>query len=58
MPDDPHHGDILGWSKTQAGRLRRLRRGELVNDLDRERVIEEIEDVGGSQLSAVKSQLG
>ena len=58
MPDDLYHTDILAWSKAQADRLRRMRRGELVNDLDWERVIEEVEDVGGSQLSAVKSHLG
>lgn len=58
MPDDLYHSDILGWSKAQAERLRRLQRGELVNDLDWEHVIEEVEDVGGSQLSAVKSHLG
>ncbi len=58
MSDDPYHSDILGWSKAQAERLRRLRRGERVNDLDRERVIEEVEDVGSGQLSAVKSHLG
>lgn len=58
MPDDLYHSDILGWSKAQAERLRRLRLGERVNDLDWEHVIEEVEDVGGSQLSAVKSQLG
>ncbi|CAA9254837.1 MAG: hypothetical protein AVDCRST_MAG08-2298 [uncultured Acetobacteraceae bacterium] len=32
--------------------------GERANDLDWEHVIEEIEDVGGSQPSAVKSHLG
>ena len=58
MPDDLYHSDILGWSKAQAERLRRLRRGERVNDLDWEHVIEEVEDVGSSQLSAVKSHLG
>jgi Domain of unknown function DUF29 len=58
MPDDLYHNDILGWSKAQAERLRRLRGGERVDDLDWEHVIEEIEDVGGSQLSAVKSRLG
>jgi hypothetical protein len=58
MPDDLYRSDILGWSKAQAERLRRLQRGERVNDLDWERVIEEVEDVGGSQLSAVKSHLG
>jgi hypothetical protein len=58
MPDDLYHSDILGWSKAQAERLRRLQHGERVNDLDWEHVIEEIEDVGGSQLSSVKSHLG
>ncbi len=58
MPDDLYHIDILGWSEAQADRLRRLRRGELVSDLDWERVIGEVEDVGGGQLSAVKSHLG
>ena len=58
MPDDLYHSDILGWSKAQAERLRRMRRGELVNDLDWEHVIEEVEDVGNSQLGAVKSHLG
>ena len=58
MPDDLYRTDILAWSKAQAERLRRLQHGERVNDLDWEHVIEEIEDVGGSQLSAVKSHLG
>lgn len=58
MPDDLYRTDILGWSKAQGERLRRLRQGERVNDLDWEHVIEEVEDVGGSQLSAVKSHLG
>ncbi|GAA0603619.1 hypothetical protein GCM10009416_46530 [Craurococcus roseus] len=58
MPDDLYHTDILGWSKAQAERLRRVATGELVNDVDWEHVIEEVEDVGNSQLSAVKSHLG
>jgi Domain of unknown function DUF29 len=55
MPDDLYHSDILGWSKAQADRLRRLRQGERVNDLDWEHVIEEIEDVGRSEVKAVRS---
>ena len=55
MPDDLYHTDILGWSKAQAERLRRVAAGERVNDLDWEHVIEEIEDVGKSQLDAVRS---
>ena len=57
MPDDLYHSDILGWSKAQAERLRRLRRGERVNDLDWERVIEEVEDVGRSEVKAARSLL-
>ena len=34
MPDDLYHTDILGWSKAQAERLRRVAAGERVNDLD------------------------
>jgi hypothetical protein len=55
MPDDLYHTDILGWSKAQVERLRRLRRGELANDLDWEHVIEEIEDVGRSEVEQVRS---
>jgi hypothetical protein len=55
MPDDLYRSDILAWSKAQAERLRRLRDGERANDLDWEHLIEEIEDVGQSQLDAVRS---
>ena len=55
MPDDLYHSDILAWSKAQAERLRRMRRGELVNDLDWEHVIEEVEDVGRGELKAARS---
>jgi hypothetical protein len=58
MPDDLYHSDILGWSKAQADRLPRTRRGERVHDLDWERVIEKVEGVGGGQLNAVKAHLG
>ena len=37
--------------------LRRLARGERVNDVDWEHVVEEIEDVGLSELNAVRSYL-
>ncbi|MBD0275947.1 MAG: DUF29 family protein, partial [Acetobacteraceae bacterium] len=36
-------------------RLRRLQRGELVNDLEWEHVIEEVEDVGRSEVKTVRS---
>lgn len=57
MPDDRYHHDILAWSDAQAQRLRRLAAGERVNDVDWEHVIEEIEDLGKSQLQSVESLL-
>lgn len=57
MPDDLYHTDILGWSKVQAERLRRVAAGELVNDVDWEHVIEEVEDVGRSEVKTVRSLL-
>lgn len=57
MPDDLYRTDILAWSRTQADRLRRVAAGERVNDLDWAHVIEEVEDVGVSQLNAVRAHL-
>jgi hypothetical protein len=57
MPDDLYDRDVLAWSEHQADRLRRLARGEHVNDVDWEHVVEEIEDVGLSELHAVRSYL-
>jgi hypothetical protein len=57
MPDGLYERDILSWSKYQADLLRRLARGERVNDIDWEHVVEEIEDVGQSELNAVRSYL-
>lgn len=57
MPDDLYHRDVLVWSEQQAALLRRLARGERVNDVDWEHVVEEIEDVGLSELNAVRSYL-
>ena len=57
MPDDLYDHDILTWSRHQAALLRRLSRGELVNGVDWEHVVEEIEDVGLSELNAVRSYL-
>ena len=58
MPDDTlYHTDILAWSRAQAERLRRVAAGERVNDVDWEHVIEEMEEVGRSQLDAVRSFL-
>src|SRR5580704_3419998 len=55
MPDDLYDHDVLAWSEHQAELLRRIARGERVNDVDWEHVVEEIEDVGLSELNAVCS---
>lgn len=58
MPDDTlHRTDIVTWSRQQAERLRRHVAGERVNDLDWEHVIEEIEDLGSSEIAQVASLL-
>jgi hypothetical protein len=57
MPDDLYDTDILAWSQTQAARLRRIAAGERVNDVDWPHVIEEVEDVGRSELRSVQSNL-
>jgi len=50
--------DILLWSEQQCELLRRLARGERVNDaVDWENLIEEVGDVGRSELNAVASLL-
>ena len=58
MPDGLYERDILAWSQHQADLLRRLGRGERVNDVDWTHVAEEIEDVGLSELHSVESFLG
>ncbi|TCZ66163.1 DUF29 domain-containing protein [Roseicella aquatilis] len=57
MPDDLYRTDIVAWSRLQADRLRRHVAGERVNDLDWEHVIEEIEDLGSSEIAQVRSLL-
>jgi hypothetical protein len=57
MPDDLYDRDVLVWSEQQAALLRRAARGERVNDIDWDHVVEEIEDVGLSELHAVHSYL-
>jgi len=53
-----YDADVLLWSEEQAALLRRMAAGERVNDLvDWQNVAEEIESVGRSQLSAVRSHL-
>jgi Domain of unknown function DUF29 len=57
MPDDLYDRDVLAWSERQADKIRRLARGERVNDVDWLHVAEEIEDVGLSELHSVESFL-
>ena len=57
MPDGLYERDILVWSQHQADLLRRLGRGERVNDVDWAHVAEEIEDLGLSELHSVESYL-
>ena len=58
MPDDLYERDILVWSEKQAALLRRLARGEGLNEaVDWDHVIEEVEDVGLSELRACRNLL-
>lgn len=57
MPHDLYERDVLAWSIHQAELLRLLASGERVNDIDWKHVVEEIEDVGISELNAVHSLL-
>jgi len=58
MPDDLYELDILVWSEKQAALLRRLSRGEGLNEaVDWDHVIEEVEDVGLSELHGCESHL-
>jgi len=58
MPDDLYERDILVWSEKQAALLRRLARGEGLNEaVDWDHVIEEVGDVGLSELHACESLL-
>jgi hypothetical protein len=56
MPDGPRHDDdFYAWTQYQAEVLRTMRRAD--NRLDRERLAEEIEDLGKSERNAVRSQI-
>ena len=57
MPDSLYDHDILIWSERQAELLRCVANGERVNEVDWPHVIEEIADVGISELNAVRSPL-
>ena len=53
-----YDADVLLWSEQQADLLRRLARGERVNDaVDWENVIEEVGDVGKSECNSFASLL-
>src|SRR3954469_759087 len=56
MPDSPRYDDdFYAWTQYQAEVLRTMRRAD--NRLDRERLAEEIEDLGKSERNAVRSQM-
>jgi hypothetical protein len=57
VPDGLYERDVLAWSQHQADLLRRLGRGERVNDIGWANVVEEIEDLGLSELHSVESVL-
>lgn len=55
--DGLYDRDFLLWSEAEAEKLRRLRAGERVNDVDWENLIEEVEALGRSELKATESLL-
>ena len=58
MPDTLYSRDVLIWSEQQSELLQRLARGERVNaDIDWPNLIEEVRDLGLSQLHACESLL-
>lgn len=54
MENELYWQDILLWSERQATLLRRAAQGERVNGVDWDHVIEEVEDVGRSELHSVE----
>ena len=58
MPDGLYERDALAWAERQAALLRRLASGERLNEMvDWPNVIDEVEDVGLSELRACQSLL-
>ena len=58
MPDGLYERDALAWAERQADLLRRLAAGERVNEqIDWPNVIEEVHDVGLSELRSCRSLL-
>ena len=58
MPDGLYEHDALAWAERQAALLRRLAAGERLNEaVDWPHVIDEVQDVGLSELRACRSLL-
>jgi len=58
MPDGLYERDALAWAERQVDLLRRLAAGERLNEaIDWPNVIEEVQDVGLSELRSCKSLL-
>lgn len=58
MPDGQYERDALAWAEHQAALLRRFAAGERLNEaIDWPNVIEEVAEVGLSELRACRSQL-
>lgn len=58
MPDGLYERDALAWAEQQAALLRRLAAGERLNEaVDWPNVIEELQDVGLSELRSCRSLL-
>ncbi len=58
MPDGLYERDALAWAEQQAGLLRQLAAGQRINaTVDWPHVIEEVRDVGLSELRACQSLL-
>ena len=58
MPDSLYERDALAWAERQAGLLRRLAAGKLLDEaVDWANVIDEVADVGLSELRACRSLL-
>lgn len=57
MPDDLYDRDFVTWSAEQARKLRRLSRGEQVNDIDWRHVVMEVADLGKRETKSVRKLL-
>ena len=58
MPDDLYERDFYAWAMREAGLLRRLARGDRVNDkLDAANLAEEIESLGRSEKRELSNRL-